>query len=119
MLALLSHHIQATATRTAHTAVLGLGAAISLFVGLGFLTAAAWLLLTTLTTSLIATVILGAAYSGIGFLLLAVMSMRSREKRRARAAALAATASSTTAGNMTAVIAAFMTGLSAGKKARF
>lgn len=118
MLALLTHHLQVTATRTAHTAVLGLGAGICLFIGMGFLTAAAWLFLASVTTPIITTLILGGLYAGIGFIILVVMSMRSRARARERAAALAA-APAAAAGSLTSVIAAFLSGMSAGKRARF
>lgn len=118
MLAMLTHQLQLTATRTAQTAVLGLGAGICLFVGMGFLTAAAVIFLASVTTPLITTLILGGLYAGIGFILLTVMSVRSRVRARERAAALAA-APAAAPGSLTSVIAAFLSGLSAGKRARF
>ena len=118
MLAMLTYHLQTAATRTAQTAVLGLAAAFLLLIGLGFLTAAVWLLLATLTTPLITALILGGVYSGMGFLVLAVISMRSHARRREHAAALAAAAPASS-NNLTSIIAAFMAGLTAGKKARF
>lgn len=118
MLALLTRHVQETATRTAQTAVLGLAAGFSLLIGLGFLTIAAWLLLTTLTTPLVTAFILGGLYCGVGFVLLAVMSMRSRARRRERAALFAAAAAPAATVDLTSIIAAFMTGLSAGRKVR-
>lgn len=118
MLALLTHQLQVTATRTAHTAVLGMGAGICLLIGMGFLTAAAAIFLASVTTALATTLILGGLYAGIGFILLMVMSMRSRARERERAAALAA-APAAAAGSLTGVIAAFLSGLSAGKRARF
>ncbi len=119
MLAMLTHQIHEKATRTAQTAVLGLFASICLSVGLMFLTVAAWLLLITVTTALMTAFILGGIYFGIGLVLLAVISMRSRERRKERAAAAAYAAKSPDpAANFTSLIAAFMTGLSAGKKAR-
>ncbi len=119
MLSMLTHQIQVKASRTAQTAVLGLFASICLIVGLCFFTAAAWLFLLTVTTALMTAIILGSAYFGIGLILLAVMSSRSRAKRQEQAAAAAYAAKTSAAGtDFSSIIAAFMTGLSAGKKAR-
>lgn len=118
MLAALLAQAQIAANRTAKNAVLGIGAGLCIAVGLAFMTLAAWLMLVTIMPALNAAVILGCAYFGLGLILLAIISVRNRAFRRARARAAVAQAQ---AGPQTLpqMIAAFMTGMQAGRRARF
>jgi len=108
-----------TARHTARTALIGAGAAVCLCIGAGFLTAAFWLFLVSVTTALNAALILGGFYSGIGLILIAILSIRSRERRIRHAEHLAAAKRPAPGqAEYAGLIAAFMTGLSAGRKAR-
>ena len=120
MLALLLQSVQATAARTAQTAVLGLVASVTFLIGMAFMTLAAWLVLVSVTTPLVAALILGFFYMGIALIILALMSARSRARRRQlRTAATTATAASVvTGGGLTQFALAFIAGLTAGRKAR-
>ena len=112
------HNAQVAATRTAHTAVLGLAAGLLLTVGGGFLTLAAWLLLLTVTTPLYAAVILGCTFSGVALILLAVMSARrkSNAKQLERVAQQPQTVPSGDIVNQ--LVMTFLAGITAGRKAR-
>ena len=54
------------ATRTAQTAAIGFGAMLCLIVGGAFLAVAAWLFLLTITTPLVACLIMGSLFFGMG-----------------------------------------------------
>ena len=86
MLDQIAHKAQAKASQTAQTAVLGLGAALLLSVGLGFLTCAMWIFLAAATDTLTAAATIGAAYFGGGLILIAVMTTRRRSHKRTYAA---------------------------------
>ncbi len=114
MLTNLVRKAQNTAARTARKTAFGAGALACLGVGLGFLTAAAWMFLLTQTTPMNAALILGGVYSGVGFVLLAIMGSigksDSEEKPTESAAMVEA--------DIAKIITAFMTGLSAGRRTR-
>jgi biotin transporter BioY len=113
------------AAQTAQTAALGLGASLCLVVGCAFLTGALWLYLLTVTTTLVACVIMGAIFTGVGLVMIALMSARSRNRKHQKReeflryqAQQKASVSNGLEG-VAGVIAAFINGLNAGKKARF
>jgi len=108
------HNAQAAATRTAHTAVLGLAAGVLLAVGAGFLTLAAWLLLLTVTTPLYAAVVLGCGFTGVALIVLAVMSIRKRSNKQHSAPQPAAQGDI-----LNQIVVTFLAGITAGQKARF
>lgn len=113
MFSLISQRIHHVATRTAQTAALGAGAVFLLAIGLMFMTLAAWLYLVSVTTALIAALIMGAAYLGVGCLLLVIMSARSRHKP-----APPPTVATTADSMLMQVITAFITGITAGRQSR-
>ena len=91
----------------------GLIGAVLLAVGLGFFTAAGWLVLEAQQGALMATLIIGAAYSGLGLVFLATVAMRgapASEHRRPEPESVAALAP--------AIAEAFAAGLAAGTAAR-
>jgi len=112
------------ATRTAQTAAIGFGAMLCLIVGGGFLAVAAWLFLLTITTPLVACLIIGSLFFGMGLVLIAALSIRARAiRRQKREAALRAQAMQQAqatggVGGIAAIITAFVNGLNAGKQAR-
>ena len=114
MLSHLVHNAQTAATRTAQTAALGVAAVLVLFVGLGFLTLAGWLLLLTVTTALNAAVILGCIFTGVAMLIFASIAIRGRARKLEIQAELAAAKNDGVAN----VAMAFMAGITAGQKAR-
>ncbi len=117
--------IERKATEAAQTAAFGLGAFLCLVVGGVFLTIAGWLFLLTITTALIASLIIGSTFFGIGLIIFAGLSMRAQaRKRQKREAALRAQSEQNSQlsgglGGIAGVIAAFITGMNAGKKSRF
>lgn len=111
----LIHQAQDAASRTAQTAALGLGAGLCLFVGAGFLTSAGWILLNEITTALNAALILGGIYTGFGLIALATISIRNRAHRNKRIQRAQASAHQPP---LAQVVAAFMSGMNAGQKAR-
>lgn len=112
MLHALQHKMRVTARRTA----LGLAGAFALCVGLGFLTAAAWIMLAAATSALTATFVLGAVYAGLGLISLAFATARSRAAyvphSRARRQSV------DPANPMASVAVAFLQGVGAGVTAR-
>ncbi|WP_289081376.1 hypothetical protein [Sulfitobacter pontiacus] len=112
------------ATRTAQTAAIGFGAMLCLIVGGAFLAVAAWLFLLTITTPLVACLIMGSLFFGMGLVLIAALSIRARAiRRQKREAALRAQAMQQSqatggVGGIAAIITAFVNGLNAGKQAR-
>lgn len=118
MLAGLIANIQITASRTAHTAVLGAGGVLALLIGLGFWTLAGWLYLTTVTTALNAAMIVGGIYTGLGLIVFAIMSFRSRHYRRLKLERARLAAAHTPGAEIGSIATAFMGGFSAGSKAR-
>lgn len=110
---------QETAARTAQTAVLGLGAIVMLAIGMVFLTIAAWIGIAAVSSTLTAALVIGGAYFGLGFVMMAILSMRQRAIRRARLAAAAARpAAPILPVLLSEVIVAFMGGIRAGQKSR-
>lgn len=118
MLAALITNLQLTATRTAHTAVLGAGGCVALLIGLGFWTLAGWLFLSSVTTSLNAAIIIGAIYTGLGLMTFVAISIRSRRIRRMRALRAQTVAAHATKTELGTLAAAFMGGFSAGSRGR-
>ncbi|KIN62938.1 hypothetical protein Z946_1801 [Sulfitobacter noctilucicola] len=115
MLSGLINRAKQSASRTARKTALGGAAGLCLAVGTGFFTAAAWLYLITVTTALNATLILGGAYMGIGFILIACMSMvgdKVPQKSTEQDTSLVPDA------DFSKLMAAFMTGLTAGRRSR-
>lgn len=116
MLQKVTRKAQDAAARTARKAALGLGGAVCLVVGIGFFTASAWMVLTELTDTLTATMIIGGFYSGAGFILFAIASAtpvapelpEEPEPNKPQ----------DTDEIMPQMVAAFMTGVQAGRKAR-
>ncbi|MEH6674177.1 MAG: hypothetical protein V7666_07185 [Sulfitobacter sp.] len=112
------------ATRTAQTAAIGFGAMLCLIVGGAFLAVAFWLFLLTFTSALVACLILGSLFFGLGFVLIAALSIRARairlQKREAalRAQAMQQAQATGGVGGIAAIIMAFVNGLNAGKQAR-
>tara|TARA_R110002124_G_scaffold278110_1_gene449880 strand:- start:1119 stop:1472 length:354 start_codon:yes stop_codon:yes gene_type:complete len=115
MLDQIAHKAQAKASQTAQTAVLGLGAALLLSVGLGFLTCAMWIFLAAATDTLTAAATIGAAYFGGGLILIAVMTTRRRSHKRTYAAAQA---NEPAKDPMHEIVLAFVTGMRAGQQSR-
>ncbi len=70
---------EAKASHAARSAAIGLGAGIALCVGLFFWTLAAWLFLLTVTSSMVAALIIGCIYSGGGLIGFAIISSRGRK----------------------------------------
>ena len=88
-------------------------------IGLGFMTAAAWLFLITVTTALSAALIIGAAYLGLGLILIGVASSSDHGSERSHAAHLAKKrAQEDPTVIMSQMIGAFTAGLAAGQKTR-
>lgn len=88
----------------------GVGAALAA-IGLSFLTLAAWLTLSELEGAVFAAIVLGAAYLGVGALVLAVAGSGNAAGRAAPAARQA----EATPAN---VVDAFLAGMAAGQSAR-
>lgn len=112
------------AKETAQTAAIGLGAFLCLAVGAVFLTGAAWLFLLTITTALVACLIIGFAFFGIGLLLIATISIQSSARRKRKhvmeAQARSAHTAQMTGGlvGIAGIVAAFVNGLNEGRRSR-
>jgi|TARA_R100000655_G_scaffold87095_1_gene127238 fatty acid desaturase len=115
MLSAVMQHLRGSARRAARTAMLSAGAAILLLIGLLFLTLAAWLYLVTVTTAMTAALILGAAYFGVGFLLLALAGSDGSAPRHAPDQGEPAASEHDGLKNL---VMAFLAGITAGQKAR-
>ncbi|MEX3316102.1 phage holin family protein [Sulfitobacter sp. PS-8MA] len=115
MLAGIMQHLRGSVRRAARTAMLSVGAAIMLLIGLLFLTLAAWLFLITIASAMTAALILGALYLGIGFIMLAMAGAEDRAAP-SKPSAKAPSAQEHDGGKNLAM--AFLAGLSAGQKAR-
>ena len=115
MLSSVMQHLRETVRRAARTAMLSAGAAIFLLIGLLFLTLAAWLCLVTVTTTLTAALILGAAYFGVGFLLLALAGADGNASRQPQQQEAQV---STEHDGLKNLVMAFLAGITAGQKAR-
>lgn len=68
----LVHAVEHRAAKLSRRVVLGLAGAVTLAVGLGFLTVSAWLVLAALNGTVFAAGVIGTAYAGIGLILLAL-----------------------------------------------
>ncbi len=125
MLDQLTDKVANKAAETAQTAALGLGASLCLVIGSAFLTGALWLFLLTVTTALFACLILGGIFAGVGLILVAVISAKSRSRKRKKHEEMLRYQSqqkeklSNGLDGIPGIIAAFINGLNAGKKARF
>ncbi|MCX7566576.1 phage holin family protein [Sulfitobacter sp. F26169L] len=104
---------RAQAQHTAGTAAIGLCAGIALCIGLAFWTAACWMFLITVTSILNATIIIAAIYTGAGLIGLAIASMRSRKTPPAPEPVRQPEPPT-----MDNLVAAFMSGLTAGARTR-
>ena len=115
MLAGVMQHLRASVARAARTAMLSATGAFMLLIGLMFLTLAAWLYLVTVTTALTAALILGAAYLGVGFLLLAIAGSRDNSPSSRQPEADSGHPEHDGLKNL---VMAFLAGITAGQKAR-
>lgn len=96
---------------TARKTALGLLGAVFLVVGLGFLTAAAYIALAAVRDVQFACLVIGLAYVGLALVLFAVAGARRRPQRPNRPPA---PSSYDEAHPMASVIAAFLEGMAAG-----
>ncbi|WP_163846802.1 hypothetical protein [Pseudooceanicola aestuarii] len=90
-------------------ATFSVGAALLMSVGLGFLTAAAWIFLAQTQGAMLAALIIGCAYFGLGMVALAVASIR-----RPVPAAGATRPQAPNAGSPGGIVGALMQGIGAG-----
>ena len=114
MLSGVMHHLRGSIRRAARTAMLSASAALFLFIGLLFLTFAAWLYLLTVTSAMMAALILGAVYLGVGFLLLAIAGSSQQVPPPQAEESQAASEHD----GMKNLVLAFLGGITAGQKAR-
>lgn len=70
----LKQNAKETASRTARSAALGLGALLCFGVGLGFLTVSAWIFLQTLLPPVQVALVIGFVYMGLGMILIAALA---------------------------------------------
>ncbi|NIZ07902.1 phage holin family protein [Pseudooceanicola sp. HF7] len=96
-------------SRAARKAGYSLGALVMIMIGLGFLTAAAWLYLTEIRSSLFAALVIGGVYFGLGLVLMALASID-----RPVPMAHPSHTEPPAAGSMTGIITALMQGVGAG-----
>ncbi|MBA96488.1 MAG: hypothetical protein V7763_01410 [Sulfitobacter sp.] len=121
----LTDRVAIRAAQSARTAAIGIASFICLAVGGIFLASAAWLFLLTVTTAIVACLIIGGAFFGIGLMMFSLMLLRIRTQKRLRyEAALQARAAQSAQmaggiGGLLGLITAFINGMNAGKKARF
>ena len=73
--------LQDRAERAARAAALGLAGGLVLAVGVGFLTAAAWIALASAQGALTAALVIGSGYAGLGLVLVA-LGLRGPSRRR-------------------------------------
>ncbi|APE41985.1 hypothetical protein BOO69_00080 [Sulfitobacter alexandrii] len=115
----LAQKAQVKAAQTAQTAALGLGASLLLAVGLGFLTAALWIYLVTVSGALMAALVIGAIYVGAGFVVLAVLSAKRRSaKRELEKIEYEKQKGADIQSTLQQLILAFVTGMQAGRTGR-
>ena len=112
MLASLRLRLDATLRRAGRTAALGAVALVTMLVGMGFLTLAAWLVLAAVMSPVLAAFTLGAFYMGLSLLVLFVLMLGRRR------VVVPPPHPVTTEAAVAEVIAAFITGVTAGRKAR-
>lgn len=104
-----------SAARTARKAALGLGAGIFMVVGVGFLTVAAWMLISALLSPLHAATIIGATFLGVGLILVGFAASKTSDT----VAPEPKQGPSRPAEEMLPqMVAAFMSGIQAGRQAR-
>ena len=109
-------NLKSAAAETARRTAVGLAAAVSLLIGLLFLTLAAWIALASVADNLTAALIIGAVYVGLGLILL-VFALTRQDKAKTYHPALGATASRNKS-PFNGLAAAFFEGLGAGLLAR-
>lgn len=105
------------ARRVALRSSLGLLGGVFLAVGLGFLTVAGWIALSTTADALTAALVIGGGYFGIGFLILLIMRV-ARPRVPVAPPAAAPVAAPSLAPALAGVAAAFVQGLGAGLASR-
>tara|TARA_R110002020_G_scaffold13713_1_gene49140 strand:- start:29 stop:403 length:375 start_codon:yes stop_codon:yes gene_type:complete len=106
--------------RAARTAVLGIGGIIALGIGMAFFTLAMWIYLNLITSALVASVIMGCLFSGVGLVFFAVLSAQRNARVRARLAARAAPPPAPHPEPLLGrIVMAFIAGMTAGRKSRF
>lgn len=103
--------------RAGRKAALGVAAFASLAVGAGFLTLAAWIWLVTLTDPLVASIVIGCIYLGVGFILLACVKLLGGPVAAAPRPQAAASDPPATP-DMPPLMAAFIHGMQAGAQSR-
>ncbi len=108
-------HEARTAVRSAALKSVGM---LLMLVGLGFLTAALWLFIVTVATALMAAMVIGALYCGVGLILLSVASFRSRAHVAPHAAAAPAPGTTAPAVPLVQLAEGFAMGMQAGRAAR-
>ncbi|WP_245964136.1 phage holin family protein [Roseovarius spongiae] len=94
---------------------LGLAGGLLLIVGMAFLTVALWIFLAAAESALIAALVIGLLYVGLGLILFAVASARRRRAERRAALAAAQTPKSSP---LMQVAEGFAIGMQAGRAAR-
>jgi|AntRauMFilla1563_2_1112583.scaffolds.fasta_scaffold45534_2 hypothetical protein len=97
----------AQAAHTARSTAIGLGAGILLCIGIGFWTLAGWMFLLTQTTAVNAAMIIGALYTGAALLGFGFLASRH---------AVPPPTAQPAPPTFDTLVAAFMTGLSAGSR---
>ena len=98
---------------------MGLASVACLAVGAGFLTLAAWIWLVALTDPLVASIVIGCVYLGVGFILLAYMKLSGGPVAAApRPQSAAAMSEPPTTPDMPPLMAAFIHGMQAGAQSR-
>ncbi|MCX8228011.1 MAG: hypothetical protein OTI35_18230 [Sulfitobacter sp.] len=124
MLNAVTEKVAQRAAETAQTAAIGLGAGLCLLVGSVFLAAAGWIFLLSITTALLACLIMGGVFFGAGLVMVAVVSIRSRNLKRKREAELLRIQAQQRAQpfggveGIAALVIALINGFKAGKKTR-
>ncbi|WP_168770636.1 phage holin family protein [Flavimaricola marinus] len=96
-------------------AALGVGALTLIIVGLGFLTTALWMYLSLISEPMYAALIIGGGYFGLGLILLAVSTHRSPHSAPPHARPAPPTES---VANAQTLVEAFISGMSAGSRAK-
>ncbi|WP_255200198.1 MULTISPECIES: hypothetical protein [unclassified Sulfitobacter] len=120
----LTDRVAQRAAETAQTAAIGLGAGLCLVVGSIFLSAAAWIFLLTITSTLIACLVIGGVFFGAGLVMVAATSIRSRNlkhQREAERLRLQAQQRAQALGGVEGIatlVVALINGFNAGKNAR-
>ena len=103
--------------RAGRKAALGLASVACLAVGAGFLTLAAWIWLVALTDPLVASIVIGCVYLGVGFILLGCVRLSGGPVAAAPRPQAAASETPATP-DMPPLMAAFIHGMQAGAQSR-